>query len=115
MDLRFPWLIVIPARLASTRLPRKPLQLIGKDPLLVKVYKRVLPVNAKDIGLIAAIGSPELVELCEKDSVPWQMTKTSHATGSERCQEVAEKSKAPYILNVQGDEPFISVNDLRNL
>jgi len=53
---------------------------------------------------------------CEKLNIPYMMTKESHQSGTDRCAEVAQKlASYPFVLNVQGDEPFVNLNDLQNL
>lgn len=109
------WLVVVPARLASTRLPNKPLQTIRELPLVVKVYNRLRGLRDAGADVVVALDSSEVAAVCDSHGIPWRMTSVSHRTGSERCQEVAAASSHPYILNVQGDEPFISLADLRSL
>ena len=101
---------IIPARLGSTRLPNKPLQLLAGEPLITRVIERVL-----DHGLVAelvvATDSARVAEVAEQSSVRAVLTAASHETGTERVAEVAgrpEFSGFDVIVNIQGDEPFIS-------
>lgn len=115
MDLS-QWLIVIPARLKSERLPRKPLvDLVGK-PLIVRVYENILPLRSHGATVIVAVDHQDTADVCKKFNVPYQMTKEAHQSGTDRCHEVAQAfPDFPFILNVQGDEPFIDTSDLERL
>lgn len=109
------WLIVVPARLASTRLPRKPLQPLGDRPLIVAVAENLRPLVAKGATVIVATDSHEVLSICEKHQIHAVMTASHHQSGSDRIAEVALHAPQPYILNVQGDEPFVSLADLETL
>lgn len=109
------WLIVIPARLASTRLPQKAtLDLCGK-PMIIRVYENLDPLNRKGVSIIVATDSPKVVALCNLYAIPSFLTKQNHISGTDRCYEVACSFNYEYILNVQGDEPFIDCDDLLSL
>jgi 3-deoxy-manno-octulosonate cytidylyltransferase (CMP-KDO synthetase) len=106
---------VIPARLGSTRLPRKPLQLLEKKPLIFRLVERLRELRVVEDGLIndlvVATDSQSVREEAEKTGVCTLMTDESHQTGTERVAEVAARPEyADYeiILNIQGDEPFLS-------
>jgi 3-deoxy-manno-octulosonate cytidylyltransferase (CMP-KDO synthetase) len=101
---------VIPARLGSTRLPNKPLQPLAGEPLITRVIERVL-----DHGLVAqlvvATDSENVVRVAERAGVRAVLTSASHATGTDRVAEVAgrvEFAGFDTIVNIQGDEPFLS-------
>jgi 3-deoxy-manno-octulosonate cytidylyltransferase (CMP-KDO synthetase) len=101
---------VIPARLGSTRLPHKPLQLLAGEPLITRVVERV-----RDHGLIehlvVATDSPKVIQVAERAGVAAVLTDASHSSGTERVAEVAgraEFTSFDVIVNVQGDEPFLS-------
>ena len=106
------WLIVIPARLASQRLPRKALQLWHDRPLILHTYANIAPLATHGAKIIVATDAKEIFELCQKNSVPVQMTAVSHTCGTERCHEVAAGHDCRYVLNVQGDEPAVACSDL---
>ena len=106
------WLIVIPARLASQRLPRKALHLLHGRPLILHTYANVAPLAAQGAKIVVATDAKEIFTLCKKNSVPVRMTATSHVCGTERCHEVAAASARRYVLNVQGDEPEVTCRDL---
>lgn len=109
------WLIIIPARLHSTRLPRKPLQLLGDIPLVVRVYQNLSPLLARGAKAIVATDSEEVIRACREHKVPTSLTAPTHESGTDRCAEVARQASQPFVLNVQGDEPFVSVKDLAAL
>lgn len=101
---------VIPARLASTRLPNKPLQLLAGEPLVARVIERVIAHGLTD-RLVVATDSPMVARVAERTGTTAVMTSADHQTGTERVAEVAgmeEFSGFDVIANIQGDEPFIS-------
>ena len=100
--------VVIPARLASTRLPNKPLADIGGKPMVVRVAERAALAGAKDI--IVATDDQSIVDACEKDAVKAVLTRKDHLSGTDRIAEVASQMKwsaSDVVVNVQGDEPLI--------
>lgn len=101
---------IIPARLGSTRLPNKPLQLLAGEPLITRVIERVLD-HGLMAELVVATDSPRVAEVVERSSARPVLTRESHQTGTERVAEVAgrpEFAGFDVIVNIQGDEPFIS-------
>jgi len=101
---------VIPARLGSTRLPNKPLQLLAGEPLITRVIQRVLEHGLTD-DLVVATDSPMIVQVVERAGVRAVMTDPTHASGTDRVAEVAARSEYrgfEVVANVQGDEPFLS-------
>lgn len=95
---------VIPARLASTRLPRKMLREVGGEPLVVRVYRAVqscLP------DVIVATDSEEILQVCRDHACNVRMTSSSHRSGTERVHEISTSIPADVYLNIQGDEPLI--------
>jgi 3-deoxy-manno-octulosonate cytidylyltransferase (CMP-KDO synthetase) len=96
---------VIPARLASTRLPRKMLREIGGQLLIARVYRAVRSSPLVD-EIIVATDSPEIVEVCSQNGWRAQMTSEAHRSGTGRVQEVSDTVPAEVYLNVQGDEPL---------
>ena len=109
------WLIVIPARLASQRLANKPLQSIAGKALIIRVYENIKILKSKGAEVTVATDSEEILSLCQNEAIACQMTSQEHKSGTDRCLEVALKSKHPFIMNVQGDEPFLSIEDLTAL
>lgn len=102
-------LAVIPARLASTRLPRKPLRLLAGVPLVIRVWQRIRDLGVAD-RCVVATDSEEIASVAEAAGVECVMTAAAHPSGTDRVAEVAtrpEFSRYDVIVNVQGDEPFI--------
>jgi 3-deoxy-manno-octulosonate cytidylyltransferase (CMP-KDO synthetase) len=100
---------VIPARLGSTRLPNKPLQLLAGEPLVTRVVQRVLAHGLVD-RLVVATDSPMVAQVAERSGVAAVLTDDRHSTGTERVAEVAARPEFTgydVIVNIQGDEPFI--------
>jgi 3-deoxy-manno-octulosonate cytidylyltransferase (CMP-KDO synthetase) len=96
---------VIPARLASTRLPRKMLRDIAGQPLLAWVYRGVKRCAALN-EVIVATDADEIRQYCEQQGFSVRMTSSSHRSGTERVQEISTLIAADVYLNVQGDEPL---------
>ena len=105
---------VIPARLASTRLPRKMLREIAGKPLIGIVYEAVRssPLLA---DVIVATDSEEIMAACGKHHWPAQMTSSAHHSGTERVHEVSTRVSADVYLNVQGDEPMVRPEQIATL
>lgn len=100
---------VVPARLGSTRLPHKPLQLLAGEPLVTRVIQRVSSFGAVD-ELVVATDSPMVAEVAERSGVRAVLTRDTHLSGTERVAEVASRPEFAdfeLIANVQGDEPFL--------
>jgi len=97
---------VIPARFASSRLPGKPLADINGKPMIQWVYERT--VRARHIGeVIVATDDRRIFEVVEGFGGKVVMTRSDHASGTDRLAEVAEGIDADIVVNVQGDEPLI--------
>lgn len=104
MDFR----IVIPARLASTRLPNKPLADLGGKPMVVRVAERARLSGASEV--IVATDAPVIAAACADHGVTAVMTLATHPSGTDRIAEVTRKMQWPddaVVVNVQGDEPLI--------
>ena len=102
-------LAVIPARLGATRLPRKPLRLLGGAPLIHRVWQRVTALQLADV-VVVATDSHEIVAAITQAGGTAVLTRADHPSGTDRIAEVARRHEyLPYevILNVQGDEPFV--------
>jgi 3-deoxy-manno-octulosonate cytidylyltransferase (CMP-KDO synthetase) len=115
MEIMARTLCVIPARLGSERLPRKPLQLIHGRPLIEWVWKRVVPFRFLD-HVVIATDSDEVAAICYGFGADVELTLATHRSGTERCAEVAARAgNAGYdvVVNIQGDEPFISEEHAR--
>lgn len=99
---------LIPARLASTRLPRKPLADIAGAPMVVHVARQALRSGAAQT--VVAADSPEIVDACAAHGVQAVLTRDDHASGSDRLAEacdVLSLADDAVVVNVQGDEPLI--------
>lgn len=102
--------ILIPARLASTRLPGKPLADLGGLPMIVRVARRCATAGAR--AVVVATDAPEVVAACARHGVQTVLTRADHATGSDRLAEACERlglDGDDLVVNVQGDEPLIDV------
>ena len=100
--------VIIPARLASTRLPNKPLADLGGKPMVVRVAERARASGASRI--IVATDHPDILAACAAHGVEACMTRADHPSGTDRIAEVARLlGLAPdeVVVNLQGDEPLI--------
>lgn len=101
---------IIPARLASTRLPRKPLfPLLGR-PLVEWVWRRVCDMEVLD-EVVVATDSVEVAQVCESFGARVEMTSPDHPSGTDRVAEVARREAYggfPLVVNIQGDEPLLN-------
>ena len=99
---------LIPARLASTRLPRKPLADIAGLPMVVRVARRAMQSGAS--RTVVAADSADIVEACAAHGVEALLTREDHASGSDRLAEACDRMALDddaIVVNVQGDEPLI--------
>jgi len=100
--------VLIPARLASTRLPDKPLADIAGKPMVVRVAERARLSQARQV--VVAADSPKIVAACEEHGVAAVMTSPDHPSGTDRLAEASRLLALPddeIVVNVQGDEPLI--------
>lgn len=103
-----PFTVIIPARLASTRLPNKPLADLGGKPMVVRVAERAAQSGASQV--IVATDHADILAACRAHGVDAQMTRADHPSGTDRIAEVAAVLGLPeeaVVVNVQGDEPLI--------
>ncbi len=105
---------VIPARLASTRLPRKMLREIKGVPLLARVYRGVRDCRTLD-QVIVATDSEEILRFCGEHEFAVRMTSVSHRSGTERVHEISNAIAADIYLNIQGDEPLTRPEHIESL
>jgi 3-deoxy-manno-octulosonate cytidylyltransferase (CMP-KDO synthetase) len=98
--------VVIPARLASTRLPRKVLLDLGGRPVLRHVWERVARMRRAS-EIIIAVDSDEVAAAAAEWGAQWVMTSPACRNGTERIASILDGLRGEFILNVQGDEPFI--------
>ena len=101
--------VIVPARLASTRLPHKPLADIHGLPMVVRVAQRAALSNANQV--VVAADSIEIVQACQAHGVRAMLTQVDHPSGSDRLAEASALlglSPNDVVVNVQGDEPLIN-------
>jgi 3-deoxy-manno-octulosonate cytidylyltransferase (CMP-KDO synthetase) len=98
---------VIPARLHSTRLPRKVLREIAGQPMLVHVFRRAR-CSARLDDLLVATDAEEVLGACRRLGVPAVLTDPAHPSGTDRVWEVAQSRPADVYVNIQGDEPLVT-------
>ena len=102
------FIVIIPARMASTRLPDKPLADLGGKPMVVRVAERAHAAGAAQV--IVATDHPAIVAACEAHGIAVRMTRADHPSGTDRIAEVAAAiglADDAVVVNVQGDEPLI--------
>ncbi len=102
--------VLIPARLASTRLPNKPLADIAGLPMVVRVAQRVSAGLPAGTRVVVAGDSPEILQACQQHGVQAVLTRQDHPSGSDRLAEACDLlhlSDDSLVVNVQGDEPLI--------
>jgi 3-deoxy-manno-octulosonate cytidylyltransferase (CMP-KDO synthetase) len=100
--------VLIPARLASTRLPNKPLADIGGIPMVVRVAQRVANAGAQQV--VVAGDSPEIIQACQAHQIKAVLTRSDHASGSDRLAQACDLlglTDQDIVVNVQGDEPLM--------
>ena len=100
--------VLIPARLASTRLPNKPLADLGGAPMVVRVAQRALRSGASRV--LIATDSTEVIEQCAAFGIESVLTRADHSSGSDRLAEACDivgLADDALVVNVQGDEPLI--------
>jgi 3-deoxy-manno-octulosonate cytidylyltransferase (CMP-KDO synthetase) len=111
-------LAVIPARFASSRFPGKPLVEIAGKTMIQRVYEQVM--KAKDIQkVVVATDDPRILNHVMEFGGNAVMTSADHVNGTERVEEAFQKSggvsKFDFVINIQGDEPFIHPETIDNL
>ncbi|MCP5281471.1 MAG: 3-deoxy-manno-octulosonate cytidylyltransferase [Rhodoferax sp.] len=103
--------VLIPARLASTRLPNKPLAPIDGVPMVVRVAQRVIPkAGDSTVRVVVAADDVSITDACSAYGVASVLTRTDHASGSDRLAEACDLlglDDDHVVVNVQGDEPLI--------
>lgn len=105
---------VIPARLASTRLPRKVLRQLAGRPMLQWVVEAARRCPELD-QVVVATDSEEVGALCEREAWPWRMTSADLPSGTDRMCAVARELDADIYVNIQGDEPLLAPEHVRAL
>ena len=109
-------LVIIPSRLAATRLPGKPLLKINGKSIIYHVFKNAEEANIGEV--IVATEDREILEDVKQNGGKAILTKNTHKTGTDRVYEALEKldnSNFDLVMNLQGDEPLMNIDDIRNL
>jgi 3-deoxy-manno-octulosonate cytidylyltransferase (CMP-KDO synthetase) len=108
------FIVAIPARHAATRLPGKPLRLLGGEPLVLHVARRALAAGAREVWVAA--DDARIAEALAGSGVRIAMTSPKHASGSDRlaeCAAIAGWNDETIVVNLQGDEPFAPAAGIR--
>ena len=109
-------LIIIPARLSATRLPGKPLLKINGLSIISHVFKKAKDADIGDVYVAAE--DQEIIDDVQNNGGQAILTSNYHKTGTDRIYEALKKIGKPdieLVMNLQGDEPLINVEDIRNL
>ena len=109
-------LVIIPSRLSATRLPGKPLLKINGLSIISHVFKRAEKANIGEV--IVATEDQAIIDDVKKNGGQAILTHNKHKSGTDRIYEALNKLERPdieLVLNVQGDEPLIDIDDIRNL
>lgn len=108
------FVVAIPARLAASRLPDKPLRLLGGRPLIVHVAERALAAGAREVWV--ACDHARIADALAGCGVRVAMTAADHASGTDRlaeCARIAGWEESTAVVNLQGDEPFAPAAGIR--
>jgi 3-deoxy-manno-octulosonate cytidylyltransferase (CMP-KDO synthetase) len=108
------YILVIPARLGSTRLDRKPLLDIAGKPMILRTLERAREAVPND-KIFIATDSREIVDVCNADGANVVMTSDSCLTGTDRIAELAKELVADTYINLQGDEPLINSENITKI
>lgn len=108
------FLVVLPARIGSSRLPGKPLKDIGGKPMIVRSFYNVR-MQSGSAAVVVATDDRSILDVCLDHGIPCCMTSGSHKTGTDRVAEVAKRYMRPYIINAQPDEPLLHDGVVRRI
>lgn len=114
MSNPFTAIAIIPARLASTRLPRKVLREIAGKPMVQRVYEAAKSCSLLT-DVIIATDSDEVLQVAQKNGWKVQMTSSAHRSGTDRMHEVAQRVQADVYVNIQGDLPIVRAEQIEAL
>ncbi len=106
--------VIIPARLASSRLPNKVILDLAGKPIIQRVFEQAKKAKTID-GVYIATDSKQIAEICLGFTQNIIMTRDDHPTGTDRIAEAISELDAEIVINVQGDEPFIDPNVIDEL
>ncbi len=105
--------IIIPSRLNSKRLPRKPLIDIKGKPMIIRTANNAINAVGKE-NVFVATDSQEIISCCQKNNINALITSESCLTGTDRVIEAAKKLSLNKVFNLQGDEPLFPTHIIRN-
>jgi 3-deoxy-manno-octulosonate cytidylyltransferase (CMP-KDO synthetase) len=108
------YLLIIPARYESKRLPGKPLLDIKGKPMIVRTFNQCSKVVPRS-KILVATDDERIIEICKKNNIIAMMTSNKCLTGTDRIAEVAKKIKKNFYINVQGDEPICNPQDIKKI
>ncbi|MBU1642064.1 3-deoxy-manno-octulosonate cytidylyltransferase [bacterium] len=107
-------MIIIPARMASTRFPNKVLADIGGLPMVVRTAKQVMHLD----DVVVAADDEKIIEVCREYGIRAMLTSTTHKSGTDRineCAQLLDIDEDELVINIQADEPFIEPEVLTSL
>ena len=110
------FIVAIPARYAASRLPGKPLQPIGGEPMVLHVVRRALAAGAREVWV--ATDDVRIAEALQGSGVQVAMTSPAHASGTDRlaeCARIAGWTDEAIVVNLQGDEPFAPADGITSV
>ena len=110
------FIVAIPARFGASRLPGKPLRLLGGEPLVLHVARRALAAGAREVWVAA--DDARIANALQGSGVRIAMTSPAHASGSDRlaeCADIAGWADDAIVVNLQGDEPFAPASGIRRV
>ena len=108
------YLLIIPARYDSKRLPGKPLLDIKGIPMIIRTFNQCSKVVPRS-KILVATDDKRIKKICELNNIKTMMTSKKCLTGTDRIAEVAKKIKKEFYINVQGDEPICNPKDIRKI
>jgi len=109
-------LVIIPSRLSATRLPGKPLLKINGLSIISHVFKKAINANIGEV--FVATEDQEIIDDVKQNGGQAILTSNTHKTGTDRIFEALQKigkSDIELVMNIQGDEPLINIDDVKNL
>jgi len=108
------FVLIIPARYKSSRLPGKPLTLLKGKSMIRRVYEQCLKAVPKN-SIYVATEDERIADHCKQNNIQYIMTSDECLTGTDRLCEVSKLVEADYYINIQGDEPLFNPIDIQNL
>ena len=108
------YLLIIPARYESKRLPGKPLLKIKGIPMIIRTFNQCAQVVPRS-KILVATDDKKIQKICEFENINTIMTSKKCLTGTDRIAEVAKKIKRDFYINVQGDEPICNPKDIKKI